>query len=95
MDRKATFAAILRAHPGNESAVQRQRLMDALQQIGPITTIEARSDLDLMMPAARVHELRHGQGVNILTHWTDHETEAGHVHHVAVYALHPGKWRGA
>ncbi|WP_250865605.1 helix-turn-helix domain-containing protein [Caballeronia sp. INSB1] len=40
----------------NTAEGQRQRLLDALKK-GPVTTIEARRDLDIMMPAARVFEL--------------------------------------
>ncbi|KKB62460.1 hypothetical protein WM40_17285 [Robbsia andropogonis] len=95
MNRDAQLAAIMKAIPGNESVAQRARLVTALQKLGPITTLEARRHLDVLMPAARIHELRHGQGMNILTHRLLRETEAGNLHSVGVYALHPGKWRGA
>ncbi|NMZ64693.1 hypothetical protein HBN99_10185 [Pseudomonas oryzihabitans] len=38
-------------------AAQRQRLLQRLRQ-GPANTIELRRDLNIMMPAARVKELR-------------------------------------
>ena len=37
---------------------QRKRLLDHMHQHGFITTITARSDLDVMHPAARIQELR-------------------------------------
>lgn len=95
MSRQHKLAAVLRLIPGNECVTQRQRMVTALRQIGPINTIEARRDLDVMMPATRVHELRHGEGLNIVTHWIDSPTDAGPVHRVAVYTLHAGPWRSA
>ncbi len=47
--------------------VQRQRLLAALRQ-NPITTLEARQDLDIMHPGGRVLELRL-QGHPIITTW--------------------------
>ena len=43
----------------NSSEAQRARLLEHLKQFGSATTIELRRDLDVMMPAARAHELRH------------------------------------
>lgn len=95
MDRQFALATILAAYPGNDSPTQCKRLSVALVQVGPVATVEARKDLDLMMPAARVHELRHMHGFNIITTWVDRQTEAGHIHRVAVYTLYPGQWRKA
>lgn len=69
----------------NCTAAQRKRLIDALQ-VGPITTIEARKNLDIMMPASRIKELRE-IGYTIDTLWTQQETEAGQIHRVALYVL--------
>ncbi|MBT2988021.1 MAG: helix-turn-helix domain-containing protein [Candidatus Thiodiazotropha sp. (ex Ctena orbiculata)] len=77
----------------DSSADQRQRLLNALRE-GPKSTIWLRRELDIMMPAARVHELRHGQGFNIQTHRCYVHTESGNEHSVAEYVLMPGKWRG-
>jgi hypothetical protein len=68
---------------------QRNRMIDALR-VAPVTTIEARLNLDILMPAARVHELRHRHGFNILTYWTEQETECGKKHRVACYVLITG-----
>jgi len=78
----------------NSAQAQRERLLLALRS-GPVTTLEARSALDILMPATRVHELRHGQGLNIGTNWIWRPTDSGQLHRVAIYTLHPGVWRAA
>ena len=72
----------------NSAEGQRARLIDALKR-GPLTTIEIRHALDIMMPAARVHELRHGGGHNIEMVWVDRATAAGNMHRVGLYVLKP------
>ncbi|GEM_PF-1523670 len=71
----------------NSTEAQRQRLLERLRT-GPLSTIEARRDLDILMPAARVHELRHRDGWNIQTLRIPEETECGKKHNVALYVLH-------
>ena len=68
---------------------QRKRLIDALH-CGPVTTIEARRNLDILMPAARVHELKHRHGFDIQTVRVRQETECGKLHSVAKYVLMAG-----
>ncbi|WP_086382287.1 helix-turn-helix domain-containing protein [Caballeronia sordidicola] len=82
-------------HPkftGNSAAAQRNRLMRALAN-GPISTIEARRRLDIMMPASRIHELRHRDNKNIAMTWVRRPTDSGKLHSVALYSLLPGDWR--
>ncbi|WP_349573295.1 helix-turn-helix domain-containing protein [Azotobacter salinestris] len=63
---------------------QRARLLARLQA-GPVDTITARSELNIMMPAARVKELR-DQGHPIKTHRITLTDEHGRTHHgVALY----------
>jgi hypothetical protein len=78
----------------NSLAAQRQCVIDALRSSpNGLTTIELRERFDVMMPAARVHELRWMFGCNIARIW-DHDTNAqGNRHIVARYVLFPGKWR--
>ena len=64
---------------------QRARLLDALR-CSPITTIEARRALDILMPAARIKELRN-RGYQIVTLWTNQATDAGRLHRIAQYVL--------
>lgn len=77
---------------GNSVISQQQRLLQRLRQ-GSLSTLEARQELDILMPAARVHELRHQQNFNIVTHWEDGKTVKGKMHRVARYVLLPGKFK--
>ena len=70
----------------NRAEDQRQRLLQRLGE-GAVSTIEARRDLDILAPAARVHELRHGYGYRIETVWIEQATDAGKRHRVALYVL--------
>lgn len=76
-------------HTDNSASLQRARLVVHLQEYGSVTTIAARRDLDIMMPAARILELRE-QGYKIDTIWTNDTTEQGNQHRVARYV-----WRAA
>ena len=76
-----TLTAILQANPGNSAAVQRTRLLAALQQLGSVTTDEARRYLDLMAPPARMMELRKA-GHHVTTVMESLDTECG-AHHIA------------
>jgi uncharacterized lipoprotein YajG len=73
-------------HKDNSAHSQRMRLVAALEERSVITTIEARRDLDILMPAARVFELR-ARGYEIETLWVDDLTECGRRHRVARYVL--------
>ncbi|MGE5470291.1 MAG: helix-turn-helix domain-containing protein [Bacteroidota bacterium] len=71
------------------AAAQRARLLDALR-CSPVTTIEARRNLDILMPAACVHELKHKHGHNIQTIRIRQQTDSGKLHSVAQYVLMVG-----
>ena len=71
-------------HP-NSVIAQRARLLSRLHH-SPITSIQARSELDILHPAARVLELRNS-GYNIVTHWCSDKTPDGGRHRVAEYVL--------
>ena len=71
----------------NSTQAQRNRLLDALR-CGPITTVEARRNLDIMMPASRIFELRE-DGFQIETVWVWQVTDANNAHRVARYVLMP------
>ena len=74
-------------HPDyNSASAQRNRLLEALSR-HPISTIEARRDLDILHPAGRVKELRHNEGHQILTAWSHEPTDCGRLHRVARYVL--------
>lgn len=70
---------------GNSASEQRRKILEALSR-GPLSTLEARRNLDIMHPGGRVLELRK-QGVNIVTHWSKEPTEGGKLHRVARYVL--------
>lgn len=72
----------------NSAHSQRMRLLKKLRETS-ITTIEARRDLDILMPAARVFELR-AIGHDIATIWTDALTDCGRKHRIARYVLANG-----
>lgn len=73
---------------------QRERLLAKLRE-QPVTTFEARTELDIVAPAPRIFELRHDGNYNIQTHWVDDiNPVAGGSHRIARYVLRPGKWQG-
>lgn len=77
----------------SKSAAQRQRLLGWLQEKGSISTLEARASLDILMPAARIFELRHDGNFNIQLYWTEEFTESGIKHRVGRYILCSGQWQ--
>jgi len=78
----------------NNLSVQRERLLKALLS-APVSTIQARNELNILAPAPRIFELRHGQGKNIIRNWIIATTPEGYKHRVAEYVLLSGKWEGA
>lgn len=74
---------------GISAEAQRQRLLKALRE-GPVTTLQARSQLDILHPAGRVQELRK-QGIEIATHWLTAITSGDRKHRVAQYVLFGGR----
>jgi len=69
-----------------DAALQRQRILERLRE-SPATTIELRGELDVMMPAARIFELRHDFGYEIDKTMVQDETKPDHEHTVALYSL--------
>jgi len=74
---------------GNGAAMQRARIKSWLRKRRRLTTLQARSRLDVLHPAARIQELR-SEGMNIVTHWRTDTTPEGNPHRVAEYVLMPG-----
>lgn len=70
---------------------QRLRMLAFLKENRELTTHAARTGLDVMSPAARVHELRQ-RGHNIITQWEVVETSCGTAHRFAKYVLLPGAY---
>ena len=73
-------------HTDNSASAQRVRLLTWLRKHRKITTIEARRDLDIMMPAARIKELK-DRSYKIEKLWTVQPTEQGRLHRIAEYWL--------
>lgn len=74
-------------NPNNTSADNQRAIVLAALQDGPKTTIELRHDYGVMMPAARVRELRLA-GHNIITIRVVSYTPDGIKHHsIAKYVL--------
>lgn len=71
----------------NSTQAQRQRLLAWFSVHGLISTLTARSDLDILAPAARVHELRHKFGLEIDLVWVKEPTDCGKLHRVGLYVL--------
>lgn len=74
----------------NSATAQRQRLREWFAVHGMVSTITARSELDILAPAARVHELRHRFGMEIDLIWVQQPTDCGKLHRVGLYVLRPG-----
>ncbi|MDD2722185.1 MAG: helix-turn-helix domain-containing protein [Gallionella sp.] len=72
----------------NSAHAQRQRLLAYMRQFFQIDTLTARRDLDILMPAARVLELRR-RGYQIETVWVNRPTDCGKIHRVGLYVLKP------
>ena len=70
------------------SSIQRARILKYLEEAGSkgASTIELREQLDIMMPAPRIKELRE-DGYEILTRWTITENAQGNKHRNARYVL--------
>lgn len=65
----------------NDTQSQKKRLLEYLQKHLRITTIDARTKLDVMHPSARIQELKE-DGINIVTykrHVDNHKKVAEYV----------------
>jgi hypothetical protein len=70
----------------NTAASQRARILEWLRNVGPLSTQQARTELDIMHPGMRVCELRKA-GHPVYTRWTTEETQPGRKHRMAKYVL--------
>ncbi|RLK36107.1 helix-turn-helix domain-containing protein [Cupriavidus plantarum] len=82
-----TSAAAPNAHRINHTsaAAQRARLLAALER-GPVDTVHAYRQLDILHVPRRVFELRQA-GHPITTSWVWRVTEQGVRHRVGIYSL--------
>lgn len=87
-ERVAALVKIYKANQGSSTRTQSTRLLEALQRLGSITTIEARKYLDVLCPAPRILELRRIVGRNrIKTYRARQATDCGKLHSVGLYVL--------
>jgi hypothetical protein len=70
-------------------AMQRAALLQWLQAHERITTLQARNELGIMHPAARIQELREA-GHNIATYWQWGTDATGRQHKQGLYVLLSG-----
>ncbi|MHB1292600.1 MAG: helix-turn-helix domain-containing protein [Sulfuricella sp.] len=75
-------------HNGNSADSQRSRILEWFRTCNTLTTLQARQQLDVMHPAARVQELK-SLGYRIDTVWTTDTTQEGKAHRVAKYVYQP------
>lgn len=81
-------------HSASQSLpVQRAHLLKWLQGRGRITTLQARNELGIMHPAARIQELRES-GYIIETYWQLEADTTGKQHKQGLYVLMTarGEW---
>ncbi len=88
-DRVALLKQIGSNHIGNSKAAQCARILEALHNLGAVTTVECSRYLDIVHPPRRVMELRE-EGHSITTTWRTDYTEAGEPHRVGRYVLNVG-----
>lgn len=70
----------------HSSTEQDRKMIEALRE-GPISTIQAAQDLDIVQPPNTIRRLRN-RGFDIRTHWVWQATEPGRPpHRVAKYIL--------
>ncbi len=84
--RVALLLAVRDRHLGLSASAQRDRLLEALQSCGDVTTFEGSRFLDLYDPRARALELRR-HGHDIVATWREVNTEAGQRHRIGVHSL--------
>lgn len=84
--KKAALEAIRAQFTGTDGATQRAVLLEALEALPSVSTYEARRELDIYYPPARIKELR-DEGYQIETYRQLVTTEAGVDHSIGVYVL--------
>ena len=72
--------------PGHSTASQRYRILKHLREVGTLTTLQARQELDICHPGMRICELRQA-GHEIVTVMVFDTAIGGGVHQVAEYSL--------
>ena len=89
-DRAAILRSILAGNVGNDGTKQSARLLDAMERLGSITTVEAVRFLDIIDPRARKMSLVKA-GHQVLMSWDRDQTESGKAHRIGRYSLVKGQ----
>ena len=77
-------------NPNDTSTENQRAIILAALRTGPKDTVTLRADFGVLMPAPRIHELRHKYGYDIDTVNVIRVTDDGVKHfRVAKYVLHP------
>jgi hypothetical protein len=71
-------------HSGNDSGTQSKRLLEAMQSLGSISTIEANRYLDILHPPARKLNLIEAGHIVTLA-WVYEPSSCGKIHRVGKY----------
>ena len=76
-------------HSGNDAVTQSNRLLEAMQALGGISTIEANRYLDILHPPARkLNLIETGHIVKLI--WVHEPSVCGKIHRVGKY-IYAGK----
>lgn len=75
---------ICNKHSGNDAGTQSNRLLEAMQSLGGISTIEANRYLDILHPPARKLNLIEAGHIVTLV-WTYEPSSCGKIHRVGKY----------
>lgn len=76
-------------HSGNDAGTQTKRLLEAMQTLGGISTIEANRYLDILHPPARkLNLIETGHIVTLI--WVYEDSGCGKIHRVGKY-VHAGR----
>jgi hypothetical protein len=70
----------------NSAHSQCLRLLARLKQ-GPVNTVEARHELDILGVAQRIWDIRHKMGYEVKTFWQTGSNPGGSSHRIALYVL--------
>jgi hypothetical protein len=82
--RKEVLEKIRIKHRGNDVGTQCNRMLEAMQTLGSISTIEAHRYLDILHPPARkLNLLQHGHIVELI--WVHEPSDCGEIHRVGKY----------
>jgi hypothetical protein len=86
---------ITECRPANTSTSTQRLCIERALRIAPCHTLFFRDVLGICAPAPRIFELRHDQGINVITRYVTAIDATGTEHkRVALYWLHSGTWSG-